>query len=166
MTERAMATLSPENTYGRAEGTRTLRMIRSRDMPRVRISRTISGSTDLSPGPAARPAHRLLGPVPGPVRLADLGVAPAAGLRVRHHPAAGALRAAELHHRLGGGAPAHLADEQPRDRGHGRAGGDPVQRLRGLRLRLLPLPRPHLVFGLVLATMMLPAAVTMIPNYL
>ena len=30
-----MATLRPENTYGRADGTRTLRMIRGLDMPRV-----------------------------------------------------------------------------------------------------------------------------------
>ena len=45
--------------------------------------------------------------------------------------------------------------------------GDAVQRDGRLRLRLLPVPRAATsLFGLVLATMMLPGAVTMIPVYL
>ena len=36
-------------------------------------------------------------------------------------------------------------------RGDGRAAGDPVERVRGLRVRIIPLPGRSLVFGVVLA---------------
>ena len=76
------------------------------------------------------------------------------------------VRAGELRGGVAGRAAGGLARQQPAGRGRRRRRGDPVQRLGGVRFAYFRFPGRNLLFGLVLATMMLPFAVTMIPTYL